>query len=164
MTEPAPIIDFFSVKKVGENISNLRTEAASGLDGIGSLLLQELSSGLEPALTTIFTKATAEGIVPEENVTPKVKKGTKSRPGNYRPVFLTSMSFKFMESGHEPPSGLRYPLITPCQYSFVKANSCVTNLPEFLDKVTTSVDRAEAFDVVFLDFAKVFDKCHTDDR
>jgi hypothetical protein len=52
MTEPAPIIDFFSVKKVREKISNLRTEAASGLDGIGSLLLQELSSGLAPALTT----------------------------------------------------------------------------------------------------------------
>jgi len=34
----------------------------------------------------------------------------------------------------------------------------MTNLLMFLDKVTAAVDRAESVDVVFLDFAKAFDK------
>ncbi len=35
---------------------------------------------------------------------------------------------------------------------------CTTNLLEFLEKLTKTVDEGEASDVVFLDFAKAFDK------
>ena len=36
--------------------------------------------------------------------------------------------------------------------------SCATNLLEFLEKATLAVDEGKAMDVVFLDFAKAFDK------
>jgi predicted O-methyltransferase YrrM len=36
--------------------------------------------------------------------------------------------------------------------------SCTTNLLEFLERATAAVDRGEAFDVVYLDFAKAFNK------
>ena len=40
----------------------------------------------------------------------------------------------------------------------MKGRSCATNLLEFLEKATASVDEGKPFDVVFLDFSKAFDK------
>jgi len=49
-------------------------------------------------------------------------------------------------------------LILESQHGFRKGRSCLTNLLTFLDKVTTYVDSGKDVDVVFLDFAKAFDK------
>ena len=75
---------------------------APGPDGITPLLLKELSAEAAPALAMIFNKSLDEGVVPEDwkeaNVTPIFKKGSKSVPGNYRPVSLTAVACKLMES------------------------------------------------------------------
>ena len=39
-----------------------------------------------------------------------------------------------------------------------KSGFCLSNLLQFLDQVTRSIDEGECIDVVFLDFAKAFDK------
>ena len=95
------------------------------------------------------------------NVTPIFKKGSKGDPGNYRPVSLTSVACKLMESilrdavtDHLD----RNRLIRRSQHGFTKGRSCATNLLEFLEKVTLAADEGTAMDVVFLDFAKAFDK------
>ena len=49
-------------------------------------------------------------------------------------------------------------MITDSQHGFRKGRSCLTNLLEFLDKVTGCIDTGENVDIVFLDFAKAFDK------
>jgi len=49
-------------------------------------------------------------------------------------------------------------LITDSQHGFRKGRSCLTNLLEFLDKVTGCIYIGENVDIVFLDFAKAFDK------
>jgi len=49
-------------------------------------------------------------------------------------------------------------LILDSQHGFRKGRSCLTNLLSFLDKVTEYVDSGYDVDVVFLDFAKAFDK------
>ena len=49
-------------------------------------------------------------------------------------------------------------LIHKSQHGFLKDRSCVTNLLEILEKATTVVDSGKGFDVVYLDFAKAFDK------
>jgi hypothetical protein len=38
----------------------------------------------------------------------------------------------------------------------MNGKSCTTNLLEFLEVATTAVDTGEAFDVIYLDFAKAF--------
>jgi hypothetical protein len=108
-------------------------------------------------LAVVFTKSLNEGVVPkdwlEANVTPIYKKGKKSLPGNYRPVSLTSVSCRVMESilrdkitGHLA----RNKLIKDSQHVFMKDRSCVSNLLEFLEKATTVVvDEAEGFDVIY---------------
>jgi hypothetical protein len=159
----------FRESDVRKKIREQRTDAAAGPDGIGPRVLKELQDGLVPALTAIFTKSMEEGSVPPDwkdaNVTPIFKKGSKSAPGNYRPVSLTSVSCKLMESiirdsvtEHLSSNNL----IGKSQHGFLRGRSCVTNLLEFLEKATTVVDSGEGFDVIYLDFAKAFDKVPTE--
>jgi hypothetical protein len=49
-------------------------------------------------------------------------------------------------------------VIKDSQHGFMKDRSCVTNLLEFLEKATTVVDGGTGFDIIYLDFAKAFDK------
>jgi len=49
-------------------------------------------------------------------------------------------------------------LILDSQHGFRKKRSCLTNLLEFLDSVTGCVDAGDSVDVIFLDFAKAFNK------
>ncbi len=127
--------------------------------------MKELATGLAPALVTVFNKSMTSGQVPkdwkEANVTPIFKKGAKSSPRNYQPVSQTAVYCKVMESvvrddvtNHLTANRL----ISSSQHGYIKGKSCVTNLLEFLEKATVLVNRGEAFDIVYLDFAKAFDK------
>jgi len=150
---------------IRKKIRNLRPNAAAGPDCIGPRLLQKLEDELVEGLTLIFRKSLNSGSVPEDwkcaNVTPIFKKGSKADPGNYRPVSLTSVCCKMMESiikdemmSHLQKNGL----IRASQHGFVPGRSCTTNLLEFLEGVSVKIDEGKPVDVVFLDFAKAFDK------
>ena len=113
----------------------------------------------------MFRRSLAEGVVPADwkkaNVTPIFKKGSKGDPGNYRPVSLTSVACKIMESVLRDAITEhleRNHLISGSQHGFFKGRSCATNLLEFLEKAMLAADEGKAMDVVFLDFAKAFDK------
>ena len=155
--------------KVKKKIKELKTNSAAGPDGISPLLLQKCSDQLAPVLATIYKKSLNKGEVPEEwkqaTVVPIYKKGSKAAPGNYRPVSLTCVSCKIMESlikddimQHLSRNGL----VNKTQHGFMKGRSCTTNLLEFLDKVTESADKGERIDIIYLDFAKTFDKVPTE--
>ena len=49
-------------------------------------------------------------------------------------------------------------IINPSQHGFMRKKSCTTNLLHFLEKLTSEVDAGNPVDVVYLDFAKAFDK------
>ena len=49
-------------------------------------------------------------------------------------------------------------MIRSSQHGFRKDGCCLTNLLEFLDKVTNSLDNQNNIDVIYLDFAKAFDE------
>jgi len=48
-------------------------------------------------------------------------------------------------------------LIKSPQHGFRKSGSCLSNALEFLDEVTNKLDSYSSVDVIYLDFAKVFD-------
>ena len=52
----------------------------------------------------------------------------------------------------------RHQLIIDSQHGFRRGGSCLSNLLQFLDAVTGSLDRNNCIDVVYLDFSKAFDK------
>ncbi len=88
-----------------------------------------------------------------------LKKGAKSAVGNYRPVSLTSVCCKILESIIRDNLGvdhlLEKDLLHQSQHGFITCKSCTTNLLEFLELLTSAGD---SLDVIFLDFAKAFDK------
>lgn len=112
-------------------------------------------------------KASLEtGVVPDDwkaaNVTPIFKKGSKSEIGNYRPVSLTSQICKLLEMiirdslvEHLDSNSL----ISASQHGFRRGRSCLSNLLQFLDRITNSIDNRDSIcRCDFLDFAKAFDK------
>ena len=154
----------FSCETVKKKLAALRN-GASGPDGITPKFLKEYANELAPALTMIFNKSMCEGLVPEDwrvaNVTPIFKKGSKGDPGNYRPVSLTSVPCRVMEAclrdiivEHLEINKL----VKDSQHGFVKNKSCTTNLLQFLEILTTAQDQHQPMDVIYLDFAKAFDK------
>ena len=155
--------------KVRAAIKKLKPHSAAGPDGIGPKILQTCTEQLAPVLAMIFRKSINQGMVPEEwrqaNVVPIFKKGSKADPGNYRPVSLTCISCKLLEGilKEDIMAHLgRNRLINASQHGFMKNKSCATNLLEFVEKITEAADGGKSIDVIYLDFAKAFDKVPTE--
>ena len=155
----------FDAQKVKKKLLALRQDSAPGPDRITARFLKEFADILAPALALLYNRSMQEGSVPEDwrvaNVTPIFKKGTKGDPGNYRPVSLTSIPCRVMEScirddivKHLEVNNL----INSSQHGFMRRKSCTTNLLEFLEKLTMEVDQGNCMDILYLDFAKAFDK------
>ena len=155
-------ISSFKVKK---KIEELKPNSAPGPDNITPRFLKLNAEAMSTALAVIFNKSLQTGVVPEDwksaNVTPIFKKGAKGKPGNYRPVSLTSIPCKIQESciRDEVVSHLvSNSLIKESQHGFMKNRSCTTNLLEFLERLTSEQEAGRPMDVVYLDFSKAFDK------
>lgn len=150
---------------VFRKLGDLKLDKSPGPDGIHPKLLFELRNELTAPLTKLFNLSLSNGIMPDDwkeaNIIPIFKKGKKDKCENYRPVSLTSIVCKIFESilkeaivGHLD----KYCLINTSQHGFTKGRSCLTNLLEFFEYVTNSIDKGEAVDLIYLDFAKAFDK------
>ena len=149
---------------VKRKLEDLDPSKAAGPDGIPPAFLKPLAEELSVPYTCIFNKSVKEGIVPEDwrlaHITPIFKKGSRSKPGNYRPISLTSVTCKVLETiirdkitEHLDKHGL----IHDTQHGFRKGKSTTTNLLEYLEIITKSVDEGTPIDVVYLDLAKAFD-------
>ena len=95
------------------------------------------------------------------NVVPIFKKGNRCKPDNYRPVSLTSVVCKLIDSllrDHMVEFMNKHNLLNHSQHGFMKGRSCLTNLLEFTEIISKWVDERSPVDVIYLDFQKAFDK------
>ena len=92
----------FNTEQVEKKPRKLKKTKSAGPDGFHPRVLSELCHSIKFPLSIIFRKSYESGILPEAwkkaHVTPIHKKGSKMVPGNYRPVSLTSVIGKMMES------------------------------------------------------------------
>ena len=116
----------FTKEKVKAKLAKLKPSSAPGSDKIWPRVLSKLAATLAIPLTIIFSTCMAEGSVPPDwklaNVTPIFKKGSKGDPANYRPVSLTSVCCKVMESiirDNIVDHLTRYKLIRSSHHGFV---------------------------------------------
>jgi len=154
-----------SVDAVKVRLNKLREDKSPGVDDMSPRLLRMISEEIAYPTTVLFNQSMNEGDVPLDwklaNVTPIFKKGSRNQPENYRPVSLTSQLSKVMESVIRDVITEhldRHKLIRDSQHGFRRGRSCTTNILEFLDMVTDVINQKENVDVIFLDFAKAFDK------
>ena len=105
------------------------------------------------------------GIVPSDwkraNITPIYKKDDKEDPESYRPISLTSILCKIMESIIKDHL-LKYlkdnNILSNKQYRFLPGRSTVLQLLNALDQRTEASDNRFYVDIIYCDFMKAFDK------
>ena len=156
----------FNPDNVLIKIKSLKVSSSSGPDGLSSKFLADHADILATPLAMIYNRSMTTGIVPQgwrdAHVTPIFKnKGSKSKAENYRPISLTSIPCKIMESilrDHMVDYLTTHELVKSTQHGFIARRSCTTNLLDFLERCTSILDDEDPLDIVYLDFAKAFDK------
>ena len=112
-------------------------------------------------LTLLWKGSFESGIIPEtlkHSIIPPIHKGgSKSIPANYRPVALIKLFEKvvcnkliqYLENNQ---------LMNENQHGFRSGRSCLTQLLLHHDFVINQLESGSNVDVIYLDFAKAFDK------
>ena len=150
---------------VREEIKKLKRYSSPGPDGIANVVLLEACDELARPLTKLFRMSLQQSVVPDDwriaNVTPVYKAGNKKDVSNYRPISLTSTVSKVLESiirAAVVAHLLSNSLIRSSQHGFMAKKSCLSNLLHCMEEITKILDDGDAADVLYLDFAKAFDK------
>ena len=147
-----------------DKLLQLKEDKAQGPDEIHPAVLKNCAHNIAWPLSIIYRKSLAEGALPVDwklaNVVPIFKKGNKNEASNYRPVSLTSVPCKILESiikdavvEHLEQQGF----YKGCQHGFVKGRSTLTNLLETLESWTRILEEGFGVDVIYLDYRKAFD-------
>ena len=126
---------FVTPEMIANKIKKMKDNKSPGVDGIPPKMLKEIVEQITTPLAKLFNLSLEEGIVPSEwkeaNIMPLFKKGSSNMPKNYRPVSLTSVVCKLLETlirDHMVEFLVKHKLINTSQHGFLKARSCLTNL------------------------------------
>ena len=151
--------------KVKRKIKKLNPSKSQGPDSFHPRVIKETEAEITPHLCNIYkTSLEQRKVVTDwkiQNIAPIHKKGSKDEPGNYRPISLTSVPGKILESiiVDEIVSHLESNnLILDSQHGFRNGRSCLTNLLDFFHDMYSIYDTSRAIDILYLDFQKAFDK------
>ena len=87
---------------IAKKIKKMKDNKSPGADEIPPKLLKEIVEQISTPLAKVLNFSLEEGIVPSEwketNIKPLFKKGSRNKPENYRPVSLTSVVCKLLET------------------------------------------------------------------
>lgn len=153
-----------SEEEVFQILKNLKIDKAPGPDRLHPKLLKETALSLSKPLTKLFNLSIRTKTIPwewKEGVISAIfKKGNKNHPGNYRPVSLTSIICKTMETlvrntiiEHMKQNNL----FSNKQYGFISGRSTSLQLLEVLDQWTRALDEDNNVDCIYMDYQKAFD-------
>ena len=151
-------------ESISKLLKDLKICKSPGPDEIHPRLLQELHVELATPLHIIYTKSLDTGELPDEwkeaNVTAIFKKGSKNSPSNYRPVSLTCIACKLVETvvrnaiyNHMVKNNL----FSKKQFGFLSKRSTTLQLLTVLDHWTKILDEGSSVDNIYMDFMKAFD-------
>ena len=152
-------------EKIRNKLNKLKVDKAVRADEMSPRLLTEcqeedLSSPDKDLTKVTGRRGGARGLENSQCYT-DIQKGSRTKPENYRPDSLTSQVCRIYESiirddiiDHLEGNKL----IRELQQGFRHGKSCLSNLLCILDKITRLLEEGASVDVIYLDFAKAFDK------
>ena len=155
----------FTSQSILDKLSNLNITKSPGPDLLHPRVLYEIRREISQPLQIIFTTSLHSGKLPMEwksaNVVAIHKKGNKYEPSNYRPVILTCIICKLMESiirDNIMSYFFNNDFFSNKQYGFIKGRSTVLQLLRIMDDWTCQLESGSQIDVIYTDFQKAFDK------
>ena len=155
----------FTIDDIKKAIDDIPTFSAPGPDKIPAVILKKCKDELAHPLYILWRLSLDTGCIPEclktQGIIPIYKKGDKSDPANYRPVSLTSHVIKLFERVlrlHIVKYLEENDLLSDAQHGFRPSRSTVTQLLVHIDNILEILESSENADVIYLDFAKAFDK------
>ena len=155
----------FDETDIVDAICELNSTSAAGPDGFPAILLKKCSEALSRPLYLIWKVSLDLGEIPQElktaNIMPIHKGGSRGIPKNYRPVALTSHIIKVFEKvmrNHLVSYLQEKDLLNPNQHGFRSGRSCLSQLIAHFDFILRILEDNDNVDVLYLDFAKAFDK------
>jgi len=155
----------FTSRKTRSFLLKLDTSKSSGPDGIPAVVLKRCAPELAPVLSKLFRLSYNCGTCPSSwklaDVLPIPKKGRHSDPTNYRPISITSLLCKVMESlvSEQLLDFLETSkLFSDRQYGFRKARSAGDMLAYVTHLWSGILDGHGEAPIVSLDISKAFDR------
>ena len=135
-----------------------------GPDNIHPHMLKSLADTISKPLAIIFNKSMVSGTTPEQwaeaIITAIHKKGVRNIVDNYRPISLTSVISKVIESvvrDHIVQHMMENHLFADEQHGFVPMRNCVTQLLESMEAWSQIIEEGGCIDIIYTDFSKAFD-------
>ena len=147
----------------------MNSKKASGADEISVTFLKLIKELISPLLSSLINESFSSGTYPNclkiAKVIPIYKGGTKSTPGNYRPISLLSILNKIIEKTIYTRLNSyfnKYNLINNRQFGFRTGHNTTMAVAELYEKVLKAYDNGDATCAVFLDLSKAFDSVNHD--
>jgi Reverse transcriptase (RNA-dependent DNA polymerase)/Endonuclease-reverse transcriptase len=155
----------FVTSEILEKLTKLNITKSAGPDNIHPRILFELKDFIAYPLKLMYEESFKQKKLPLDwrsaNISTLFKTGSKSDVSNYRPVSLTSIVCKIMESIIKDNVVEHFKinnLFSKKQFGFIKGRSTVSQLLKIMDEWTEQLENGGRIDVVYTDFEKAFDK------
>ena len=152
-------------EKIIKAIDEISIDSACGENDIPAIVLKNCKQNLSHPISLIWKDSFQRGFIAKQYknqiITPVHKKESKANPANYRPIALTSHIIKIFERiiRDQLVAFLEeHNLLCRNQHGFMKGRSCLTQLLLHIDTILNNMLENKDTDVIYLDFAKAFDK------
>ena len=155
----------FHEEDIIKAIDEISPTASAGPDRFPAILLKQCKNALAKPLYIIWRKSLDSGSIPSilksAHVIPVYKGGCRGAPKNYRPIALTSHLIKIFEKvlrAKLVEFMEKHCLFNPSQHGFRFGRSCLSQLLSHYDHILELLETGGNVDVIYIDFAKAFDK------
>lgn len=145
-------------------INMLRTNAATGWDGISTLFLKRYATSLAPILCHMFNLCFDLAIFPtsfkKAAIHPILKGGDGCLVNNYRPIAVLSTLSKILErlmNKRLIHYLEHYNILSTQQFGFRKNKSTNDAIHKLIDNIVKNLDNNKKVLTIFLDLTKAFD-------
>ena len=152
-------------EQILKKLRKIQTAKSPGPDQMHPKLIKELADVLAKPLSIIFNTSLQTRTLPASwktaNVSAIFKKGDNTNANNYRPISLTSIICRIMESiiREEVIEHMKkHNLFSDKQYGFISGRSTSLQLLKVLDLWTQILDNGGQIDIIYMDFMKAFDQ------